>query len=163
MNACPFGVPHFDYDKGLIEGAFIDKCTMCPQRIDNGLEPACVATCPTDALVFGERADLLKEAHARIQAHPGRYIDHVYGETENGGTSYLILSHVPFAELGLPDLGPQPVKDVSEKVMEFTIPFALGWGAVLTGLAAGVHLVNKKKEADAKQLVEVEEPTEKTE
>jgi Fe-S-cluster-containing dehydrogenase component len=163
MNACPFGVPHFDYDKGLIEGAFIDKCTMCPHRIDNGLEPACVATCPTDALVFGEREDLLKEAHARVQAHPGRYIDHVYGETENGGTSYLILSHVPFAELGLPDLGPQPVKDVSEKVMEFTIPFALGWGAVLTGLAAGVHLINKKKEANAEQLVEVEEPTEKTE
>ena len=61
MNACPFGVPHFDYDKGLIEGAFIDKCTMCPQRIDNGLEPACVATCPTDALIFGERDDLLKK------------------------------------------------------------------------------------------------------
>ena len=36
MNACPFGVPHFDYDKGLVEGAFIDKCTFCPQRIDNG-------------------------------------------------------------------------------------------------------------------------------
>ena len=70
MNACPFGVPHFDYDKGLIEGAFIDKCTMCPQRIDAGLEPACVATCPTEALVFGDRADLLKEAHARISAHP---------------------------------------------------------------------------------------------
>jgi len=163
MNACPFGVPHFDYDKGLVEGAFIDKCTMCPQRIDNGLEPACVATCPTDALVFGERADLLKEAHARIQAHPGRYIDHVYGETENGGTSYLILSHVPFAELGLPDLGPEPVRDVSEKVMEFTIPFALGWGAVLTGLAAGVHVINKKKEARAKQLADMDEPAEKSE
>ena len=40
MNACPFGVPHFDYDKNLVEGAFIDKCTMCPQRIDVGLEPA---------------------------------------------------------------------------------------------------------------------------
>ena len=80
MNACPFGVPHFDYDKGLIEGAFIDKCTFCPQRIDNGLEPACVATCPTDALEYGEREDMLKEAHARIAAHPGRYIDHVYGE-----------------------------------------------------------------------------------
>ena len=66
MNACPFGVPHFDYDKGLIDGAFIDKCTMCPQRIDVGLEPACVATCPTDALVFGERDDLLKYAHDRL-------------------------------------------------------------------------------------------------
>ena len=128
MNACPFGVPHFDYDKGLIEGAFIDKCTFCPQRIDNGLEPACVATCPTDALEYGERAELLQKAHARIAAHPDRYIDHVYGEFENGGTSYLILSHVPFSELGLPDLPETPVNEVSEKVMGMTIPFALGLG-----------------------------------
>jgi len=147
MNACPFDVPHFDFDKGLIEGAFIDKCTLCPQRIDYGQEPACVTTCPTDALVFGEREDLLKEAHARIRAHPDRYIDHVYGEFENGGTSYLILSHVPFEELGLPKMGSLPVKDVSEKVMEFTIPFALGWGAVLTGAAAVTHLINQKKAA----------------
>lgn len=152
MNACPFGVPHFDYDKGLIDGAFIDKCTFCTQRIDIGLEPACVATCPTDALTFGERVDLLKEAHARIQAHPGRYIDHVYGEFENGGTSYLILSHVPFAELGLPDVGARPVKEISEQVIGLTLPFALGLGVVLTGLAAGVHVNNQKKAADAKKL-----------
>ena len=151
MNACPFGVPHFDFDKGLLEGAFIDKCTMCPQRIDIGLEPACVATCPTNALVFGERADLVKEAHGRIQAHSGRYIDHVYGEFENGGTSYLILSNVPFAELGLPAVGTRPVKDVSEEVMGFTIPFALGWGTLLTGTAVAVHLLNKRKEAVARE------------
>ena len=160
MNACPFGVPHFDFDKGLFTGAFIDKCTMCPQRIDIGLDPACVATCPTDALVFGERADLLTEAHARIAAHPGRYVDHVYGETENGGTSYLILSHVPFDQLGLPPLGSLPVKNTSEKVMEFTIPFALSWGAVLTATAVGVHLVNQRREAIAKQTDSAEEPGE---
>ena len=147
MNACPFGVPHFDYDKGLIEGAFIDKCTLCPQRIDVGLEPACVATCPTDALEYGERSELLQKAHTRIAAHPERYIDHVYGEFENGGTTYLILSHVPFSELGLPDLPAAPINEVSEKVMEMTIPFALSWGAVLTGLAAGVALRNQHKQA----------------
>ena len=164
MNACPFGVPHFDYDKGLIDGAFIDKCTMCTQRIDNGLEPACVATCPTEALMFGEREDLLKEAHARIAAHPDRYIDHVYGETENGGTSYLILSHVPFKELGLPELGPTPVKNVSEAVMGITIPFAVTWGAVLTGVSVGVHAYHKKKQtAAAKETVEAEETKKETE
>jgi Fe-S-cluster-containing hydrogenase component 2 len=157
MNACPFGVPHFDYDKGLIDGAFIDKCTMCTQRIDVGLEPACVATCPTGALMFGERGELLKYAHDRLTAQPARYLNHVYGETENGGTSYLILSHVPFKELGLPELPSTPVKDVSEAVMGVTIPFALGWGAVLTGAAVGVHIVNKKKEADAQKL-EASEP-----
>ncbi len=156
MNACPFGVPHFDYDKGLVEGAFIDKCTMCPQRVDNGQEPACVATCPTDALVFGERADLIKEAHDRIAAHPGRYVDQVYGEFENGGTAYLVLSHVAFGELGLPNLPEKPVRDVSEKVMGFTIPFALGWGATITAVAAGVALINKRVEAQAKRAEPVE-------
>jgi len=162
MNACPFGVPHFDFDKGLVDGAFIDKCTLCPQRIDIGLEPACVATCPTDALVYGEWTDLVKEAHDRIAAHPGRYIDHVYGETENGGTSYLILSHVPFSELGLPNLPENPINKVSESVMEITIPFALSWAAVLTGVAAGVHMNNKKKEANAKEAETYDEKPEET-
>ena len=160
MNACPFGVPHFDYDKGLFAGAFIDKCTFCTQRIDIGVEPACVATCPTDALVYGERADLVLEAHNRIAAHPERYIDQVYGEFENGGTSYLILSQVPFSELGLPDMTEKPVKEVSEQVMEVTIPFALGWGGVVTAVAAGVHLTNKKKEADAEKVAADEEKPE---
>ena len=157
MNACPFGVPHFDYDKGLIDGAFIDKCTMCTQRIDNGEEPACVATCPTDALVFGDRADLIKEAHARIAAHPDRYVDHVYGEFENGGASYLILSHVPFSELGLPDLPEKPINEISETVMGITIPFALDWAVVLSGLAVGVHYYNKKKEEKTAADEKVEE------
>jgi formate dehydrogenase iron-sulfur subunit len=147
MNACPFGVPHFDYDKGVFDGAFIDKCTLCPQRIDVGLEPACVATCPTDALEYGDRTELLQKAHARIAAHPDRYVNHVYGEFENGGTTYLILSHVPFSELGLPILPETPINEVSEKVMEMTIPFALGWGAVLTGVTVGVALYNKSKQA----------------
>jgi Fe-S-cluster-containing dehydrogenase component len=151
MNACPFGVPHFDYDKGIIEGAFIDKCTFCPQRIDNGQEPACVATCPTDALEYGEREELLAIAHARIQEHPERYIDHVYGEFENGGTSYLILSHVPFSELGLPNLPETPVNEVSEKVIAMTLPAALGIGAVLTATAVGVSQVNKNKQKAAAQ------------
>jgi formate dehydrogenase iron-sulfur subunit len=145
MNACPFGVPHFDWDKGIIEGAFIDKCTMCPQRIDNGQEPACVATCPTDALEFGSRDELLAKAHARIEAHPDRYINHVYGETENGGTSYLILSHVPFSELGLPDIGPTPVNQLSESVMAGTLPFAFAWAGVLTAVTAGVRVYKNHK------------------
>ena len=67
---------------------------------------------------------------------------------------------MPFAELGLPDLGPTPVRDVSESVMGATIPFALAWGAVLTGVSAGVHAYNQKKAAEAKQAVEVETPAE---
>ncbi len=158
MNACPFSVPTFDWDAGLLDGALVHKCTMCTQRLEVGQVPACVQTCPTDALTFGERADLIAEAHARIAAHPERYIHHVYGETENGGTSYLILSHVPFKDLGLPNLGPTPVNEVSEAVMDATIPFAVGWGAVLTGVSVGARLYHKNQEA--KEPVAAEEKTE---
>jgi formate dehydrogenase iron-sulfur subunit len=106
-----------------------------------------VQTCPTEALEYGDREDLLKLAHERIAAHPGRYIDHVYGEFENGGTSYLILSHIPFNELSLPVLPETPVNAVSEEAVGLTLPVALGWGAALTAVASGVHLYNKNKEA----------------
>jgi formate dehydrogenase iron-sulfur subunit len=166
VNACPFGVPHFDDDKGIIDGAFIDKCTMCTQRIDVGLEPACVATCPTDALVFGERADLITEAHKRIANHPGRYIDHVYGETENGGTSYLILSHVPFSELGLPEIETTPIRNISQSMVGMTIPSAIVLGAVLTAATVGVDKHNQKKRSVAEasvKTVEIEEQEDKQE
>jgi Fe-S-cluster-containing dehydrogenase component len=160
MNACPFGVPHFDYDMGVIEGAFIDKCMFCTQRIDNGQAPACVATCPTDALEYGDRDDLLARAHARIEEHPGRYIDHVYGETENGGTSYLILSHVPFEELGLPAIGSQPVSQVSQQLVDVTLPFALTWGAALAAVSAGVKYMREQTDPNAQQNDLTEEPEE---
>ncbi len=146
MNACAFGVPHFDYDKGIVDGAFIDKCTFCPQRIYNGDEPACVATCPTDALEYGEREELLKKAHERIAAHPGKYIDHVYGEFEKGGTSYLVLSHVPFRDLGLPEMDEHPINETTEAIMEGTIPFAVAWAGVLTAVAGVSRVISKQKE-----------------
>jgi len=159
MNACPFGVPKFDWDKGIVEGPLIDKCSMCDHRIDAGLEPACVATCPTDALVFGDRTELITEAHGRIATHPDRYINHVYGETENGGTSYLVLSHVPFKDLGLPDtIGDKPLNTLSEMYVGDTIPVALSWGTVLGVVTAGVHTYkhkNHKGEILAKEVAEV--------
>jgi len=106
-----------------------------------------VETCPTNALEYGERAELIQRAHERIAAHPDRYIDHVYGEFENGGTSYLILSHVPFSELGLPTLPETPVNEVSEAAIGLTLPVAIGWGAVLTAVTVGVHQYNQKKTA----------------
>lgn len=158
MNACAFGVPHFDYDKGLVDGAFIDKCMMCTDRIDNGLEPACVATCPTDALEYGDRDELIARAHARIQAHPGRYIDYVYGEHDKGGTSYLVISHVPFNELGLPEMGPEPINEITESIMEGTIPFALGWAGVLTATAVGVRAIKKVNAPASPQSEPEQEP-----
>ena len=52
---------------------------------------------------FGERNQMLTEAHKRISSHPDKYVDHIYGEKEAGGTSVLYLSSVPFVKLGFPE------------------------------------------------------------
>ncbi|HYF78306.1 MAG TPA: 4Fe-4S dicluster domain-containing protein [Symbiobacteriaceae bacterium] len=90
--ACPFGVPKYQYDKVTPK---MQKCTMCADRIEAGLETACAATCPSGAIKFGERSDLLKMARERIAKGNGKYIDHIYGEEEAGGTAVLYLSGVP--------------------------------------------------------------------
>ena len=78
----------------------IQKCNMCFDRLQEGKLPACVENCPAEALVFGTRRDLIKEARRRIYENPDLYHDHIFGEHEAGGTSFLYLSPVPFEELG---------------------------------------------------------------
>ena len=132
MMACPFGIPKFEWDKPI---PLIRKCTFCAPRQDEGLEPACTAACPTGALKFGDRAALIEEAQARIQEEPDRYVDHVYGEDELGGTSWMYLSPISFEELGFPTYGGQPVTGLSETVAELGTPaVALGVACLLSGL-----------------------------
>ncbi len=99
MVACPFGVPKYEYDKAL---PYVRKCTFCAGRQAEGKQPACTEVCPSGALMFGERAELLETARTRIYQNPDRYSRHVYGEHEAGGTSWLYISDVPFDSLGLP-------------------------------------------------------------
>jgi formate dehydrogenase beta subunit len=119
MYTCPFHVPRFEWDEVLPE---ITKCTMCYDRTQMGLGTACAERCPTGALIWGSRGELLAEAHTRIKAHPDRYLDYVYGEFDAGGTSVLYLSSVDFENLGLQDLGPDPVPELSEATSEFLVP-----------------------------------------
>lgn len=100
MTVCPFNAPAYSY-----ESAFepkIVKCTFCHDRIKDGGIPGCAEACPTGALTFGKRSDLIKLARRKIEKQPGRYLDHVYGEREAGGTSWMYLSGVPFGDLGFP-------------------------------------------------------------
>jgi len=107
MVACPFEIPAYEYGEAFTPR--VQKCTMCHPRISEGLLPGCVESCPKEALTFGKRSDLIKIARERIRKYPGRYIDHIYGETEMGGTNWLYLSSVPFSEIGLrEDLGTTP-------------------------------------------------------
>jgi Fe-S-cluster-containing dehydrogenase component len=113
--ACPFNVPKFEFEKAAPK---IVKCEMCRHLLAQGKIPACCDVCPRHAVVFGKRAELLAEAKKRIADQPGRYVPHVYGETEAGGTQVLYLSHVPFEKLGLPDYGPQGVPQTAYSIQE---------------------------------------------
>lgn len=101
--ACPYHVPTFQWEG---YNPKIVKCELCSEQIASGKQkqPGCTSVCPTQAVIYGKREDLLKEAKSRIKANPGKYYqDHVYGEEELGGTQVLYLSAVPFEKLGLPE------------------------------------------------------------
>lgn len=102
--ACPFEIPKFEWSRWNPK---IVKCEFCfDQRLTHGRQPACTEVCPTGAVIFGKRADLLARAKARVTAAPGTYFENrVYGEHEAGGTQVLYLSHVAFDKIGLPTLG----------------------------------------------------------
>jgi formate dehydrogenase iron-sulfur subunit len=133
MVACPFGIPKFEWAEPLPR---IQKCTFCADRQADGLEPACAAACPTGALTFGDRGTLIAEAEARIQANPDRYYQHLYGEEELGGTSWMYLSPVAFETLGFPLLGTEPVTSLSEAVATYG---TAGVAASVTLLLGGLY------------------------
>lgn len=125
--ACPFNVPKFEWAKAMPK---IVKCELCNHRIAVGKGPACCEVCPTGAVVYGKRGELLEEAHRRIERKPDLYLDKVYGEHDAGGTQVLYLSHVAFDKLGLPNCGDQPVAHAVLSVQH----------AVYRGFAAPVAL-----------------------
>ena len=146
MIACPFDIPTFEYDKVLTPR--IRKCTMCYPRLIEGRLPGCVLACPTQALTFGKRTDLIKIARERIRKYPDRYVDHIYGEHEMGGTSWLYLSGVPFRELGMrEDLGVTPAPELTKGALG-AVPMVVGlWPVLLTG----IYAMSKRREKIARE------------
>lgn len=98
MVSCPFDGPKFEYHSANPK---IQKCDMCFERQKAGEKPICVANCPNEALLYGTRRELIKEARKRIVENPDLYTDYIYGEHEAGGTGWLYLSSVPFEEIGM--------------------------------------------------------------
>ncbi len=150
--ACPFAIPSFEWDNGITP--VISKCWMCHDRLQEGLKPACVEACPTGTLRVGRRDELLAQAHAQIESNPGRYVDHIFGEFEVGGTSMLYLSDTPFEELGfLVDVPLTAPPEQTRKVTN-TLPFALtGVMALMAGTAAYTNRTSEKtdKQEDKEQ------------
>jgi formate dehydrogenase iron-sulfur subunit len=154
MVACPFGVPKYEWNKVLPR---VQKCTMCADRVAAGRPTACAEACPTGATKFGERDELIKEAKQRLRENPGKYVNHIYGLTEVGGTSVLMLSSVPFEEFGFPaELIRDPLPLLTYRVLS-RIPDFLPLGGIMLG---GVWWITHRREevaaAEAKEKVEKE-------
>ncbi|HWI62142.1 MAG TPA: hypothetical protein VNT75_09915, partial [Symbiobacteriaceae bacterium] len=107
---------------------------------------ACIEACPTKSVIFGKRSEMLAEAKKRIAANPDRYVGKVYGEFEAGGTSFLLIAGMEFDKLALPNPGDKPLPPTTLKIMGATIPFALTWAAVLTGITGIVRFRQKRME-----------------
>lgn len=115
MVACPFEVPAYEYAEPLKPR--VRKCVFCADYEKNtGADPACAAACPTEALVFGKRKDLLTLARHRIEKRPDRYLDYIYGEKESGGTSWLYLVGRPPTEIGLLKIPGQSPATLTEAI-----------------------------------------------
>jgi len=142
MIACPFYVPAYSYSSPI--NPVVKKCIMCyDTRLKFGRPPACVEACPQEVMVFGKRKDLIKLGHQRIKENPDKYVDHIYGEKEVGGTSWMYLSSVPFDQVGFDTgLGNEPILSYVKEFLT-VVPMVLTiWPALFTGF----HLLATRKE-----------------
>ncbi|WP_005038205.1 4Fe-4S dicluster domain-containing protein [Holophaga foetida] len=138
MMACPFEVPKYEWGKVIPS---VSKCQMCSTRLAHGRSPACTDACPTGALRFGRRQELLGIAHDKLKT--GRYVNKVYGEREAGGTSWLYISDIPFGQLGFKaNVTSESLPAIAEHYMRKTPALLLGGAALFMGLS---KLIQRKK------------------
>ena len=90
VAGCPFDVPRISKKDSKAY-----KCTLCSDRVSVGLEPACIKACPTQALVFGSKDDLIDHANDRIADLKERGFDQagLYDPAGVGGTHVMYVLH----------------------------------------------------------------------
>jgi formate dehydrogenase iron-sulfur subunit len=127
VPSCPFGV----IDRDPYDGRAA-KCTLCYDRLADGMEPACAKACPTDAIQFGEWDELVDRAKGRVVALHERGVEGAYlygagdepGEKLAGDLGAFFLLTEPPERFGLPARADSPIQE--------NMP-----AATLAGLAAG--------------------------
>ena len=157
--ACPFLVPAFEWHRAIPK---ISKCDMCRSTINkkDGGEgtTACVKVCPTGAVIYGKRSDLLAEAHRRIDESKAKgenkyYEDlergeSVLGEKIYGGTGELVLAGAgtTFQKLGYPieRIGDNATAYKSEGIQHTIYKYGIAPVALYTALSIFVYRNTKK-------------------
>jgi formate dehydrogenase iron-sulfur subunit len=135
VPACPFGVVDRDLEDGRA-----GKCTLCYDRLEDGLEPACAKSCPTDSIQFGPHEELVEIASRRVAELHQRGIEgaSLYGAGDEpdeqlaGGLGAFFILTEPPGRYGLPAPADSPVQ-------ENVVPATLA--AVAAGLLAGAGAV----------------------
>lgn len=102
VKACPFNIPRIS---PVDRTAY--KCTLCSDRIAVGQQPACAKVCPTHAILFGTKKEMVAHANSRIADLKSRGFDHagLYDPQGVGGTHVMyVLHHADQPEIyaGLP-------------------------------------------------------------
>jgi len=155
MVACFFGVLAYEYYKVLAPR--VRKCEFCRGREGYaGARPACAEACPVEAILFGDRRALIELARKRIRRRPDRYLDHIYGEHEVGGTSWLYLSGRPWTELGFQALPQEAPPRLTESIQHGIFRYAAIPTAVYAGLAGLMWWTGRR---NRKQPPKVEAPS----
>jgi formate dehydrogenase iron-sulfur subunit len=138
ITGCPFNIPRISKKDSKAY-----KCTLCSDRVSVGLEPACVKTCPTGALVFGSKEDMIHHAEERIVDLKSRGFQNagLYDPPGVGGTHVMyVLQHADMPEIynGLPkDPQISPMVALWKGALKPILSFGLG----LVALAGFFHYV----------------------
>jgi formate dehydrogenase iron-sulfur subunit len=114
VPACPFGVVARDPIDGRA-----GKCTLCYDRLEDGLEPACAKACPTDSIQFGPYEELVEQAERRVTELHRRGIEgaYLYGagdepehDLAGGLGAFFLLTEAP-ERFGLPAQADSPIQE----------------------------------------------------
>ncbi|MFH1436709.1 MAG: 4Fe-4S dicluster domain-containing protein [Pseudomonadota bacterium] len=146
MMACPFAIPRYLWSEPI---HYVRKCVMCYEKIKTGelKEPACTKACPTKATIFGNRDELIEEAHRLISEGKGKYLDKVWGEKEVGGTAVLYVSDVSLDFLAWQkDLGNKPLPEATWKALKKVPGVFVGVGAAMVGIYWVIERRQKRAE-----------------
>ena len=147
---CPFNIPRLSKKDNKAY-----KCTLCSDRVAVGLEPACAKTCPTGAIMFGSREDMLQHAQMRITDLKERGFNQagLYNPEGVQGTHVIyVLQHADRPEL-YNKLPKNPTihpfvslwKDVTKTVLNFGFGAAL-FGGIFHYLTQGPNEVHEEEE-----------------
>jgi formate dehydrogenase iron-sulfur subunit len=114
IPSCPFGV----IDRDPYDGRAA-KCTLCYDRLEDGLEPACAKACPTDSIQFGPHEELVERAKGRVVALQDKGLEgaYLYGAGDSGeeqlagGLGAFFLLTEPPERYGLPANADSPIQE----------------------------------------------------